>query len=161
MSPLPLRTPSLYPKLPPLSYTISGLLAVGCRLPRPPIPFPATRKNRIKRKSFLCNAYKKHGGVGEHFSRLVSRSPRATCGTHSNTCNSNPLMRLIHGSLDTRGGGVCPAPRPSSLPPAPPESRLEPLTSNFRLSTLSTSRQSWFNSHRTPVTEHKSRITPP
>jgi hypothetical protein len=64
MSALPLRT--LFPcvRISPLTPAIGGLLPVGCQPPLPLSPFPATLARPVKHKSFICNAYKKHGRVG-------------------------------------------------------------------------------------------------
>jgi hypothetical protein len=64
MSDLPLTTPSLDSRLSPLSFSICGLLAVGCQLPLPVSPCPSAHKWPINHKSFIRNAYKKHG-VGD------------------------------------------------------------------------------------------------
>jgi hypothetical protein len=62
MSPLPLRTLCLCVRIFSISYPNCRLLAVSCKLPLPPKTFPATFARLVKPKSFVRNAYKKHGG---------------------------------------------------------------------------------------------------
>jgi hypothetical protein len=118
----------------------------------------ATLTSYVKPKSFVCHSYKKHGGVGEdapflarhssspaasaaHSNTRLLRAPSARGNpSHTNTCNSNPFMRLLHDSLDTRGGAVCPAPSPRRF-------RIQPSTFTFQHSTLSTSHHSAVTSH--------------
>ena len=194
MPALRLPVPSLRVKPSSLSPLSCGLSVVGCELflPLSPLfaaltrnaqltenkatlsPFPATLTSRVKPKSFVCHSYKKHGGVGCPLPFFDHRSRLVTSATHSNARNSNPLMRLLHNSLHTRGVGVCPPPfrpcpppsaqRPAALGahpnPSPPKLSPPPLTFNFQLSTLSTNRYSQFTSYGPRATEHGSRITP-
>jgi hypothetical protein len=161
MSALPLRTPCLCVRISPPTLSIGGLPAAGSKLPLHVSPFSATFRRPVKFKSFICNGYKIHGGVGRYVSRRARHSRCVTSVTHSNVRKSNRFMRLLHGSLDTRGGGVCPSPSGSSALPSPLNFGPQRSTFNFQLSTLSTSHQSRFTSHRTRVTDHGSRITPP
>jgi|HubBroStandDraft_6_1064221.scaffolds.fasta_scaffold94917_3 hypothetical protein len=62
--PLPLCTPTLDSRLPPHTYPVCGLSAVGCKLPLPPETFSGTLARPVTPKSFIRNAYKKHGGWG-------------------------------------------------------------------------------------------------
>lgn len=64
MSPLPLSTLCLSVMISSVSSPNCRLLAIGCKLPLPPNPFPATLARPVKPKSFVRNAYKKHGGEG-------------------------------------------------------------------------------------------------
>ena len=204
MPALPLPIPSLCVKLSSFSLLNCGLSPVGCELSSPlsPLlatlmrhvqitenkatlsPFPATLTSRVEPKSFVCHSYEKHGGVGCPLPFFDRRSPFLSSVTHSNARNSNPLMRLLHNSLHTRGVGVCPPPstRKLRLPPSaqgpaalgthpktsPPRLSLPPLTFNFQLSTLSSRPESQFTSrgpratdHGSRATEHRSRTTPP
>jgi hypothetical protein len=204
MPTLPLPIPSLCVKPSSLSPLSCGLSVVGCELPLPltPLfatltrnsqltektatlsPFPATLTSRVKPKSFVCHSYEKHGGVGCPLPFFARCSPFHSSVTYSNARNSNPLMRLLHNSLHTRGVGVCPPPstRKLRLPPSaqgpaalgthpktsPPRLSLPPLTFNFQLSTLSSRPESQFTSrgpratdHGSRATEHRSRTTPP
>jgi hypothetical protein len=97
MPALPLRTPSLHSKLSPLSFSASGLLAVGCQLPIPPSPSPATHKRPINHKSFIRNVYKKHGGVGVGSpSNAMPPLPlRTLCLCVRLSCLSSPSFRLL------------------------------------------------------------------
>jgi hypothetical protein len=52
------------------------------------------------------HSYKKGGGRWD-LQHLPHFSPAEKCSTHSNASNSNLFMRLLHGSLDTPGEGVC------------------------------------------------------
>jgi hypothetical protein len=197
MPALPLPIPSLCvdPSSPsPLS---CGLPVVGCELSLPLSlllatltrnaqltenkstlsPFPATLTRRVRPKSFVCHSCKKHGGVGCPLPLSDRRSPLHSSVTHSNARNSNPLMRLLHNSVHTRGGGVCPPPlaRKLRLPPSaqcptalathpktsPPKLSVPPSTFNFQLSTLSSWPRSQFTSRGPRATEHGSRTTPP
>jgi hypothetical protein len=59
--------------------------------------------------SFRTNVYKKTGGRGPAAEPKVCQlvtchKPRLR--TRTNSCNPNPLIRLLHSSLDTRVGGV-------------------------------------------------------
>jgi hypothetical protein len=116
---LPLRTPGPYFELSPLSLPICWLLAVSCKPPLPLKNFSSALTCPVELKSFICNAYKKHGGVGDYAPRLVRHSPCGTAASRSNAHNSNLFMRLLHDSLDTGGVGVC-------LPPSPLRSRVTP-----------------------------------
>jgi hypothetical protein len=92
-------------------------------------PAFATLTGNVNSKPFVCHSYKKTGGRG-----LRNRPPCAiprpyigcsfdrsvgivTLRTHSNSRNSSRFMRLLHGSLDTRGG-VLPSPSPAWPKPA-------------------------------------------
>jgi hypothetical protein len=61
MSTLPLRTLCLFVRISPLSPSSCRLFGLDCRLPLP--TFPVTPTRPINLKPFICNAYKKHGGV--------------------------------------------------------------------------------------------------
>src|SRR5271170_5819185 len=150
MSVPPLRTLCLCVGISPLTPSTGGLSAVGCGLPLPLSASPATFTRSVKHKSYICNAYKKHGGVGEYVPLSVSRSPRPTCSAHSNACNLNRFMRLLHGSLDTPG--VCPSPSPRKF-------RLQPSTFSFQVSIPANPPR--LTSRGTRVTDHGSRITLP
>ena len=121
-------------------------------------PFFATLTGCVKSKSFVCHSYKKHRGVGEDVSFFArhssspaasavhsnTRLPRAPFARgnppHTNTCNSNPFMRLLRDSLDAREVGVCPALSSRRF-------RIQPSTFNFQHSTPSTSHHSAVTSH--------------
>jgi hypothetical protein len=117
-----------------------------------------TLTSHVKPKSFVCRSYKKHRGVGESVPCFTRGPLRVTSATHRNTRNSNPFMRLLHDSLDTRGGvcrpqlRACHPPSGASALSSALENRLQPSTFNFQLSTFATSHQSRFTSHRTRVT---------
>ena len=149
MSALPLRTLCLCVKLSSLSGPNSRASNVADELVFPLSPLLAILTSPFKPKSFVRNAYKKHGGGRGYVPPFVNRSPNAPCGTHSNARKSNPLIRLLHNSRTPGGWG-------SALRHRPADSAfsLQPLTFNFRLSPP-------VCNHDPPATEHGSRITPP
>ena len=75
-------------------------------------PAFATLTNRVKHKSCVCHSCKKTPGVGVRLLNtllLHCAQPFPIFSTpgkhrsHRNTCNSNPLIGLLHGFLDTGG----------------------------------------------------------
>ena len=69
-------------------------------------PAFATLTRHVNHNPFVCHSYKKHPGWGPvaqtSVCALASFAERA-CATHSDPCNSNPLIDLLHDSLDTPG----------------------------------------------------------
>ena len=124
MPALSLRTLCLCVKPSPHSPLVCGLSAVGGELsfPLSPLfatltshtqlvenkatlsPFPATLRSRVKHKSFVCHSYEKHRGVGESVLFFARHAQRVPSTTHSDARISNPLIGLLHNSLDTPGG---------------------------------------------------------
>jgi hypothetical protein len=150
----PLLTSCLRVKLSRVPLSSCRLSAVGCRLSFPPIPLPATLAARVKPKSFICNAYKKHGGVRVGSTFFIPHSTPGTSTTRRNARNSNPTIRLLHNSR-THGVGGTPSsevkhqlspPEASSLR-SQPKSRPQLSIFNCQLSTSSTSHQSRVTSH--------------
>jgi hypothetical protein len=95
--PLPLCTPTLGSKLPPHPYPGCGLSTVGCKLRLPLGPFPPTLTLPSELKSFICNAYKKHGGVGVGSQSNAMPTPplRTLCLCVRLSCLSSPNCRLL------------------------------------------------------------------
>jgi hypothetical protein len=158
MSALPLPTLCHCVRPSCLSSPSCRLLAVSRELPLPQKNFSATPTHLFEPKSFICNAYKKHGGVGE-CTAFARHSPLATSATRRNARNSNPLLHLLHNSRRPRVGGDASSevkllPFPSRTCPTALCAQILPSPFNFQLSTLSTS-------HQSPATSYRTRITPP
>ena len=72
-------------------------------------PFRMNTSKTLHLKSFRIRTYKKtgEGPRGTDFSLrslpVTERPPRKALRTHSNPCNFNPLINLLHDSLDTPG----------------------------------------------------------
>jgi hypothetical protein len=95
--PPPPSTPTLDSKLPPYSYPSCRLSAVGCEL-RPLLKiFPVARTSPAELKSFICNAYEKHGGVGvgSPSNAMPPLPPRTLCLCVRLSCLSSPNFRLL------------------------------------------------------------------
>ena len=160
MSTLPL---CLCIRISSLSSPNRRLSAVGCELPCPLSSSRATFARSVQHKSFICNAYKKHRGVGEYSPFFPRRSSFVAFVTRRNAGNPNPLMHLLHNSRTPRGGGYDSSEVRLLFPPSgacplssPPKSYPQPSTFNFQLSTFGSFYQARFTSH-----DHGSRITPP
>lgn len=155
MSVLPLRTLCLSVRFSSPTPSIDGLLAVGCELPLPLGPFPGTLMRLVKLKSFVCNAYKKHGGVGCHVRFFALHSSSLTSATRRNSRNSNPFICLLPNSRTPGvGGALCGRLRSCSLHQRPADCHRRPKpVPSLRLSTV--------NFRPLPrVTSHQSRVTP-
>jgi hypothetical protein len=123
--------------------------------------FPTTLTRRVKPKSCVCHSYKKHRGVGEPVSFFGRHSPSLASVTHTNARNSNPLMRLLHNSLDTqvRGMSSATSAAPARLWSAPTFIAALAVPFFLQLSTFNFRPLPPFTSHQSPVTAHGSRNT--
>jgi len=113
-------------------------------------PFPTTLTRRDKSKSFVCRSYKKTPGVGEPVFFFDRCSPFLACVTHTNSRNSNPLIGLLHNSLDTRGWGHADQDRPPN-----PSFRVQLSTFDFRPLPQTTVQQSRVTDHGTRTLSHE------
>jgi hypothetical protein len=102
----------------------------------------------VKHKSFICNAYKKRGGVGVDSTFLSPLSSLATFATRRNACNSSPLIRLLHNMRTPGVGGY-----------ASSAFKLLPSALSFQLSAVSTSRRTRIAHHWSRVTDHGPQVT--
>jgi hypothetical protein len=92
MPPLPLRTLCLCVRLSSLSSPNFRLLAVSCELPVDLRTFLASSMRTLKPKSFIRNAYKKHGGVGDASGTANLGCPSyVSLGLQVSTINFRPL----------------------------------------------------------------------
>ncbi len=102
MSLLPLRTLCLCVRIPSISSANYRLSAVGCKLPLPPNPFPATLARPFKPKSFIRNAYKKQGGggtpVGQPILAVRLTQPSTFSPSHPATAQQCGARNTGHGS---------------------------------------------------------------
>ena len=157
MSALPLRTLCLCVKIPSLTSSIGGLLAFG-REPSPPLScFPATFARPVKPKSFICNAYKKHGGVGCHVRFFALHSSYVTSAIRRNFRNSNPFICLLPNSRTPGvGGALCGRLRSCSLHQRPVDCHCRPKpVPSLRLSTVNFRPLPRVASHQSRVTSHE------
>ena len=104
--PLPQCTPTLDSKLPPLSYPSRRLSTVGCELRLLLNIFPIARTSSSEPKSFIRNAYKKHGGVGDASGTANLGCPSyLSFGLQVSTINFQPLPPVTSRGLRTTDHG--------------------------------------------------------